>query len=51
VRSDAANAILNAVGYNLRLVLAWLRALSTQILAAVLRHCPIKHALNCSGQR
>jgi len=24
---DAANAVLTAVGYNLRLVLAWLRAL------------------------
>lgn len=35
---DAANAILTAVGYNLRLVLAWLRALLSQILAALLRH-------------
>jgi IS5 family transposase len=33
---DAANAILTAIGYNLRLVLAWLRALLSQILAALL---------------
>jgi IS5 family transposase len=33
---DAANAVLTAVGYNLRLVLAWLRALLTQILRALL---------------
>jgi IS5 family transposase len=31
---DAANAILSAVGYNLRLVLAWLRILVRRILAA-----------------
>src|SRR5215471_10942502 len=35
---DAANAILSAVGYNLRLVLAWLRALLTKFLGALLRH-------------
>jgi transposase, IS5 family len=34
---DAANAILTAVGYNLRLVLAWLRALLRLILAALRR--------------
>src|SRR6202035_1431494 len=33
---DAANIVLTAVGYNLRLVLAWLRALLTQILRALL---------------
>ena len=33
---DAANAVLTAVGHNLRLVLAWLRALLTQILRALL---------------
>jgi IS5 family transposase len=33
---DAANAILTAVGYNLRLVLAWLRALLSQILGTLL---------------
>lgn len=33
---DAANALLTAVGYNLRLILAWLRALLRAILAALL---------------
>ena len=32
---DAANAILTAVGHNLRLVLAWLRILLCLILAAL----------------
>ena len=32
---DAANAILSAVGYNLRLVLAWLRILLCLILVAI----------------
>jgi IS5 family transposase len=32
---DAANAILTAVGHNLRLVLAWLRILLRLILAAL----------------
>ena len=31
---DAANVILTAVGYNLRLVLAWLRAFLHLILSA-----------------
>ena len=43
---DAANAILSAVGYNLRLVLAWLRALLTKILAALLPAILTPHALN-----
>jgi transposase, IS5 family len=34
---DAANIILTAVGYNLRLVLAWLRELLRLLLIAVLR--------------
>jgi hypothetical protein len=34
---DAANAILSAVGYNFRRILAWLRALLRQILIAILR--------------
>ena len=34
---DAANAILTAVGYNLRLVLAWLRELLRLLLIALLR--------------
>ena len=33
---DAANAVLTAVGHNLRLVLAWLRVLLRAILAALL---------------
>jgi IS5 family transposase len=32
---DAANAILSAVGYNLRLVLAWLRIVLHLILIAL----------------
>ena len=46
---DAANAILSAVGYNLRLVLAWLRALLTQILRALLGHLPAQQALNSAS--
>ena len=34
---DAVNTILSAVGHNLRLVLAWLRALLRLILIAILR--------------
>jgi IS5 family transposase len=45
---DAANTILSAVGYNLRLVLAWLRMLLHLILVALLRtfdiQPPIKSA-------
>ena len=33
---DAANAILTAVGYNFRIVIAWLRQLFLLILAALL---------------
>ncbi len=32
---DAANAILSAVGFNLRLVLKWLRIFLSQILDAI----------------
>lgn len=35
---DQANAVLTALGHNLRLVLRWLRALLSKILAAVPRH-------------
>ncbi len=35
---DAANAILSAVGYNFRRILAWLRVLLRQILKALLRY-------------
>jgi transposase, IS5 family len=43
---DAANAILTAVGYNFRLLLAWLRALLCLILIAIRRSVPIQSALN-----
>ena len=33
---DAANAILSAVGYNLRIVLAWLRTFLRLLLTALL---------------
>jgi len=42
---DAANVILSAVGYNLRLVLAWLRIILRVILRALLRAVAIKPAL------
>ena len=43
---DAANAILSAVGYNFRRILAWLRALLCQILIAVLRLLISRSTLN-----
>ena len=43
---DAANAILSAVGYNFRRILAWLRALLRQILIAILRGFISRSALN-----
>jgi IS5 family transposase len=43
---DAANAILSAVGYNLRRILAWLRMRLRQILNALLRVCMAQPALN-----
>jgi IS5 family transposase len=43
---DAANAILSAVGYNLRLVLAWLRILLCLILVAITRAFSRQPALN-----
>jgi IS5 family transposase len=36
-QGDAANVILTAVGHNLRLVLAWLRALCRLIVLALLQ--------------
>jgi hypothetical protein len=41
----AANAILSAVGYNFRRILAWRRALLGQILIAVVRAFIIRSAL------
>ncbi len=43
---DAANAILSAVGYNLRLVLAWLRALLRLIHAALAALFSVRTAPN-----
>ena len=43
---DATNAILTAVGYNFRRVLAWLRALLRQILIEIFRAFIIRSALN-----
>jgi transposase, IS5 family len=43
---DAANAILTAVGYNFRRVLAWLRALLRQILIEILRAFIIRSAFD-----
>jgi len=42
---DAANAILSAVGYNLRLVLAWLKALLRLILESLSRAIAVQPAL------
>ncbi len=43
---DAANAILTAVGYNFRRILAWLRALLRLILIALLPAFSIRSALD-----
>ena len=43
---DAANAILAAVGYNFRRILAWLRALLRLFLIAIARFFIIRSALN-----
>jgi transposase, IS5 family len=43
---DAANAVLSAVGHNLRRVLAWLRKLLRLILAALVATSAIQSALN-----
>ena len=43
---DAANVVLSAVGYNLRLVLAWLRAFLRLILNALFQALPIRPSLN-----
>jgi IS5 family transposase len=42
---DAANAILTAVGYNFRLLLAWLSTLLRLVLIVVRRSVPIQSAL------
>ena len=45
---DAANAILTAVGYNFRLVLAWLRELLRLLLIALLRTCVVQSNVQIS---
>ena len=42
---DAANVILSAVGYNLRLILAWLRIILRVILLALLQTFTIRTTL------
>ena len=48
---DAANAILTAVGYNFRLLLAWLRILLRLILTALLRSFAIPSTIRPACQR
>ena len=43
---DAANAILSAVGYNFRRILAWLRILFPLFLIAIMRLLINRSALN-----
>jgi IS5 family transposase len=43
---DAANAVLTAVGYNFRRILAWMRILLSPFLSAVARPFFIRSALN-----
>jgi IS5 family transposase len=45
---DAANTVLSAVGYNLRLLLAWLKLLLHLILSAVLQTCAIRSSLKAA---
>jgi IS5 family transposase len=46
---DAANAILSAVGYNFRRILAWLRVLLRLFLIAILRAFIVRSALNSAS--
>jgi transposase, IS5 family len=43
---DAANAILSAIGYNFRRILAWLRVLLLRILAAIVHLLISRSTLN-----
>jgi IS5 family transposase len=43
---DAANAIVDAVGYNFRLALAWLMSFLRLILPALSRRSPPHHRSN-----
>jgi transposase, IS5 family len=46
---DAANAILSAVGHNLRLVLAWLRMILRVILVELFRTSPTSQLLKSAS--
>jgi transposase, IS5 family len=46
---DAANAVLTAVGYNFRLILAWLRALLRLILVVFLYPCELQPAFKSAS--
>jgi IS5 family transposase len=46
---DAANVILTAIGYNLRLVLAWLRMILRVVLLALLQPLAIRPAFNLAS--
>ena len=46
---DAANVILSAVGYNLRLVLAWLRMILRVLLLALVQIVAIQPALKAAS--
>ena len=46
---DAANAILTAIGHNLRLVLAWLRMLLRLILEALWRSLAVHHGIKSAS--
>jgi IS5 family transposase len=46
---DAANTILSAVGYNLRLVLAWLRMILRFILLALIQLFSARSALKSAS--
>jgi transposase, IS5 family len=48
---DAANAILTAVGYNFRLVLAWLRALLCLILMVWRHALTVQPTIKWASQR
>ena len=48
-QGDATNVILTAVGHNLRLVLAWLRALCCLIVLALLRAFATRSALRSAS--
>ena len=42
---DAANAVLSAIGYNLRLLLAWLRMILRLVLLAIIQTFPARSGI------